>query len=154
MFFCTVLAFFLASSIFQLQLAFSLIFNVSHSDFSLYEYSITSKSCDTSRFLDRSYFNNNDQGKIHRVSVSTINKVSEESDGQMECWEYNLDRNSLKLKLLRFKVQHVVRCLDELFMRKNRSVSISFIGDSLVRNQFSNFIKVSNIIILLMYNWI
>jgi hypothetical protein len=146
MFFGSVLAFCIISSIFQLQFVLSSILNESHSEFYLYDYYITSKSCDTSGFLDRRYFSNKEMGTIDGVRGSTINKESEENYSPTECWNYNLDRNSLKLQLLRYKVHHVVQCLDTLFRRENNSVYISFIGDSLVRNQFTNFISVSYII--------
>jgi hypothetical protein len=147
MLFVTVSAFFITSSIFQLQFVLSSVFNESHSEFFLYEYYITSKSCDTSGFLDRRYFRNKDLGIVNAVSGSTINKEGEENYSPTECWNYNLDRNSFKLQLLRYKARHVVRCLDKLFIRENHPVHISFIGDSLVRNQFTNLISVSYIII-------
>lgn len=42
-----------------------------------------------------------------------------------------------------FETEDVVYCLDSMYVKNNRSVSFAFLGDSLVRNQFLNFISVT-----------
>ena len=45
--------------------------------------------------------------------------------------------------LKRFQMQDVVHCFDSLVNNRNRPFHIAFIGDSLVRNQFTSFLSVS-----------
>lgn len=136
MFFVLAITFCLGTYIFQSPIVSTSLINLSHSDFFLNEYFMISNSYDANGFLDRRYFSNKDREIIHRSD-------NEPNQLDNQAWSYNLDTKSIKRKLIRYKVWNVVHCLDSLFVERNRSVYIIFIGDSIMRNQFKNFITVS-----------
>jgi hypothetical protein len=41
-----------------------------------------------------------------------------------------------------YEMEDVVYCLDYMFINRNRRIHLAFMGDSIVRNQFLNFISV------------
>jgi hypothetical protein len=116
------------------------------SEYSFFDYFATSKSCDTSGFLDRRYFSNKDWGIMPSWIGFTHNNLKREKEINMALESCSLDRKPIKRQLLKYKVKHVVHCLDSLVVRRNRSIYIHFIGDSLVRNQFLNFVSVGNVL--------
>jgi hypothetical protein len=141
--------------IFRTVLVFSSCFSnfqshhfASSSEYSLFEYLTTSMSCDTSGFLDRRYFSNKDWGIVPSLSGYTHNNLILGKENNMIWKNYSLNRKPIKKQLLKYKVKDVVHCLDSFVIRENRSVYIHFIGDSLVRNQFLNFVSVSNVLFL------
>lgn len=81
----------------------------------------------TNRILDRRYFSKKDW-----------NGYSDPKSGKD-------DSNSIfnkERRLKRYENYDIVNCLDSLFVKRNRSFYITFIGDSLMRNQFKNFLEV------------
>ncbi len=100
-----------------------------------------SQLCDT--FLDRYIFSK---------KIWNAKKSKDESNKKTE--EYSADKLGGKFmttaahkkqthsKFLPYKMENVVDCLDSLAIRKNRSIHIAFVGDSVVRHHFSTFIQV------------
>lgn len=71
--------------------------------------------------------------------MSVISEKSEKSDPVIKFYQIFTNRD-------------IVNCLDTLLTKhKNKKLHIAFIGDSLVRNQFVNFLKVSYIFLYLLY---
>jgi hypothetical protein len=126
------------SCIFQSYFVSASTIKLRQSEYPLNEYFMTSESYDTNGFLDRRYFSNKDHEIIHKWREDEKNKY-----GSNKELNYNLDNKSSKRQLIRYNVRNVVNCLDSLFIKRNRPVYITFIGDSIMRNQFTNFISVS-----------
>ncbi len=55
---------------------------------------------------------------------------------------YGYYDNYRKHFIRQYEMKDVVKCLDSMFINRNRSIHLAFMGDSLVRNQFLNFISV------------
>ncbi|XP_046644655.1 uncharacterized protein LOC124330272 [Daphnia pulicaria] len=124
------------SCIFQSYFVSTSTINLPQSGYPLNEYFKTSESYDTNGFLDRRYFSNKDHEIIHKRREDEKNKY-----GSNKALNYNLDNKSSKRQLIRYNFRNVVHCLDSLFIKGNRPVNITFIGDSIMRNQFRNFIS-------------
>ncbi len=76
---------------------------------------------------------------IHFFEASTIyeRKESHENKFHGNIISYR------KPQLRQYNMKDIVQCFDSLYVRNSRRFHISFIGDSLIRNQFKNFIAVS-----------
>jgi hypothetical protein len=139
------LAIFLTNSFFQFYLISSTFINLTTSEMSFNQYSITSKLYETNEFLDRRSFNNKNEEIFRRLSSDVNPVVKNNQKENIAAESYYFGRKSSKRQFIEYKVQQIVHCLDLFSLRRNGSVYITFIGDSLVRNQFTNFISVSSI---------
>ena len=145
MVYIAVLAIFWTSSFFQSLFITSTFLNLTTSDMSLNQHSITSKIYETNEFLDRRSFNNKNEDIFRRFSSDVNPVVKNNQQEKNTLGSYYFGRKSSKRQLIQYKAQQIVHCVDLFSLRRNGSVYITFIGDSLVRNQFTNFISVSAI---------
>lgn len=96
-------------------------------------------SRETSCILDRRYFT--DKASILNSTNSDCiaegyKRRAKDTMGKIHCY------NSAKCQLLPYKMEDIVKCLDSMQDKRNHKIHITFIGDSLVRNQFTSFIGV------------
>ena len=102
---------------------------------SLFAFS-TPKLNDKNAFLYRNYVN---------LSYGEWEMEEHPSSGRFKINEESRDKVAIIMpnnSFLQYKIENVVSGLDTLIIRKKRPIHIAFVGDSIVRNQFENFIQV------------
>ncbi|XP_045036584.1 uncharacterized protein LOC116922294 isoform X2 [Daphnia magna] len=109
-------------------------------------FELTSNNSERNQFLNRHYFNKNIWDYLNEFSQPytshTASSVSFNSSRDIVKMSHNILRKTNKRYLHTYKMEDVVCCLDSFHVTKNRRFHISFIGDSLTRNQFTNFISL------------
>jgi hypothetical protein len=76
---------------------------------------------------------------IFSAVISLLSKDIMASTSDITILEKEYEQNSNK----QYGKKDFVLCLDHMFLGKNESIHLAFLGDSLVRNQFLNLISVS-----------
>jgi hypothetical protein len=98
-------------------------------------------------FFDRQHFNKDCISSYESRHEKNRNKNSIENDIEdniMTRDNCHIEQSQKKHNLLRYNMEDIVQCIDSLYVKKSHRYHISFIGDSLIRNQFKNFILVSS----------
>jgi hypothetical protein len=107
---------------------------------------LTLHESETIGFFDRRHFNKDCILPYESRHGTTPNKDSLENDTNDNIKKKDhchIKQNQGKQHFRRYNMEDVVQCLDSLYVKKSHRYHISFIGDSLIRNQFKNFITVS-----------
>lgn len=86
------------------------------------------------------------------LSTKIDNSFDDDSNNQPICAKGTLfDRKTMqKCQLQHYTTEDVANCFNELYsqpQRRYKPVHIAFVGDSIIRNQFINFIRVFSILI-------
>ncbi len=109
---------------------------------SLQEQLLMSSVSYTNEFFDRCHFSKTDWNALLGSGITNTRNKEYTSDescaSDTEASKINLNKRLFR----QYKREDVAACLDLLPRRRNRTIHIAFLGDSLVRNQFLSFISV------------